>query len=179
MSKPIPYEVRRQVIRLKENGQGPSVIAETLGLSRSAVQKLLRLWQMNGESALQTRYSNCGKNAPQKFDLEIVAAIQRQRDSSRGGPFVYSLLVSQQPQKSIPHYRTIQRWWAKGKTGEGPVLPPRRRERWSKEPHETWQIDGKELIKLADGTETSWMNIADEATSTVLQTTVFSPEADG
>ena len=36
------------------------------------------------------------------------------------------------------------------------------KKKWSQTAHETWQIDGKERVKLGNGEEVSWMNIADE-----------------
>lgn len=180
MGKPIPHEVRRQIVRLREQGRSQTLIAEEVGYTLSAVKKLLKKHRQTGDSAYQTQYLNCGRNAPERFEEAIVAAVKGAAQSTRGGPMIYSLLVSQQPGKAIPHYRTMQRWWAKSKKGtQRPALPPRARERWATEPHHTWQIDGKEGIELSDKTQVSWMNIADEATSTVLQTTVFPPGAGG
>lgn len=47
-----------------------------------------------------------------------------------------------------------------------------KKKKWSKTAHETWQIDGKEQVALADGTQISWMNIGDEGTSAHLQASV-------
>jgi len=49
------------------------------------------------------------------------------------------------------------------------VLP---KKKWSREPHETWQLDGKEQVLLGDGTLVSWMNMGDEATGAHLKATV-------
>jgi len=38
------------------------------------------------------------------------------------------------------------------------------KKKWSWIPHERWQIDGKEQIKLKTGKQVSWMNVADEGT---------------
>lgn len=40
--------------------------------------------------------------------------------------------------------------------------------------HEIWQIDGKEQIKLSDGRKVSWMNCADEASSSHLKAKIYS-----
>lgn len=38
------------------------------------------------------------------------------------------------------------------------------KKKWSRTPHERWQIDGKEQVKLGNGVQISWMNVADEGT---------------
>jgi len=38
------------------------------------------------------------------------------------------------------------------------------KKKWSQIAHETWQVDGKERVKLGNGEEVSWMNIGDEGT---------------
>lgn len=38
------------------------------------------------------------------------------------------------------------------------------KKKWSQTPHERWQIDGKERIRLGNGSQVSWMNVADEGT---------------
>ena len=48
------------------------------------------------------------------------------------------------------------------------------KKKWSKTAHETWQIDGKEQVALENGEQVSWMNIADEGTSSHLKARVHS-----
>ena len=45
---------------------------------------------------------------------------------------------------------------------------------WTKEAHHTWQIDGKEGVRLQNKKQVSWMNIADEASSAHLKAFVHS-----
>ena len=45
----------------------------------------------------------------------------------------------------------------------------------AEKPHQTWQIDASEHIRLADGAEVCWLRILDEATGAVLRTDVFPP----
>jgi hypothetical protein len=98
----------------------------------------------------------------------------RRTQKSPSVPFINSVLASQNLSTKIPHYRTIQRWWAKiGEREQEKKQRNNPKVSWTKEPHHTWQIDGKEQITLSDGTQVCWMNIADEATSTALQTEVF------
>ena len=45
--------------------------------------------------------------------------------------------------------------------------PPRA---WAGEPHDTWQMDAKERVRLGDGTLVCWLRLADEASGAVLLT---------
>src|SRR5205814_1983882 len=40
-------------------------------------------------------------------------------------------------------------------------------------PHETWQIDAAELVRLRSGERVSWLRIVDECSGAVLWTVVF------
>lgn len=177
MSKPIPSEVRRQIVRLSKTGQDNPAIAREVGYSVGGVAKILRLHRQTGEAAFLNKYPNCGKSRLSGFSAPITEEVMRREAQSPGAPFVYSVLRSENRDKAVPHYRTIQRWWKKaGNRKNGQSAAKRPREPWTKEPHHTWQIDGKEQIGIATEERVSWMNVADEATSTALQTTVFSPQ---
>ncbi len=47
------------------------------------------------------------------------------------------------------------------------------KKKWSQHAHEVWQIDGKEQIQLGDGSQVSWISIADEATGAHLSAIVY------
>jgi hypothetical protein len=178
MSKQIPFDIRRQIISLVGQGKTQKSIAEEVGYTERGVRNIIHKFRKSGAAAYQTQYRNCGKNFPNRYDDSIITFIEAEANSERGAPYIYSVLVSKYPDKIIPHCRTIQRWWLKI-NGPKPrtTVAARSNERWTNEPHHTWQIDGKEQIKLSGDNHVSWMNVADEATSTELQVTVFPPEA--
>jgi len=42
-------------------------------------------------------------------------------------------------------------------------------------PHEVWQMDAAERIRLGSGQRVSWLRLLDECSGAVLQTTIFPP----
>lgn len=175
MGKPIPYDLRVKIIRDSEFGRSQSSIAAEIGYSKEAVKKILRQYRHKGEAALKADYSKCGKSARHHFSAEMEAEIMRRKDELPGAGYVNSVLQESQTAERIPSTRSIQRRWAKAGNPRSPKRSPQASNRWTKEVHHTWQIDGKEQMSLADGSQVSWVNIADEASSTVLHTEVFPP----
>lgn len=175
MGKPIPYDLRLKIVRDHNSGLSYSAIASEIGYSKDAVKKILRQFRQKGELALKADYSKCGKSPRRNFSDEIEAEILRRKDDLAGAGYVHSVLGESQGAHRIPSSRTIQRRWAKAGNPRTPRRRPQGSNTWTKEVHHTWQIDGKEQITLADGSQVSWVNIADEASSTALHTEVFPP----
>jgi len=178
MGKAIPYDIRVKIVRDYESGRTQKAIAEEIGYSKDAVKKLLRQHRQKGESALKADYSRCGKTARQHFSAQIEAEIMRRKDELPGAGYVYSVLKEAHPGERIPSARSIQRRWSRSSNPRAVKRRGQASNTWTKEVHHTWQIDGKEQIALRDGTRVSWVNIADEGSSTVLHTEVFPPGND-
>lgn len=180
MGNPIPYDVRVKIVRDSRSGQSHQCIADAVGYSKEGVKKILRQYREQGESALKPDYSPCGKKPRKHFPTEIEEEIARRRLGLAGGPFVHSVLRELHPEQRVPSVSAIQLRWKQG--GGRPQLPAKRERQpantWTREVHHTWQIDGKEQIVLGSGTQVSWGNIADEASSTALHTGVFPPQND-
>lgn len=173
MGKPIPYDLRIKIVRDYESGRSQSAIAAEIGYSRDGVKKILRQYRRKGESALKADYSNCGKTFRRHFSDEMEAEILRRKDELPGAGYVFSVLQETPGDERIPSMRTIQRRWAGAGNPRSTKARRQRSNTWTKEVHHTWQIDGKEQMTLADGSQVSWVNIADEASSTALHTEVF------
>lgn len=178
MGKAIPYDLRVKIVRDFESGRTQKAIAEEIGYSKEAVKKLLGQYRRKGEGALKADYSKCGKTSRRHFTDEIEAEIMRRRDMLPGAGYVFSVLCEAHPDERIPTSRTIQRRWAAAGNPRAVGRPGQGSNTWTKEVHHTWQIDGKEQMALADGSQVSWVNIADEASSTALHTEVFPPQDD-
>lgn len=178
MGKAISYEVRAKIIRDRQSGQTQRQIAESLACSLSVVKRLLRRHGKLGEAALPNSYSNCGKSGRRHFSDEMEAEVRRRKDELPGSGYVHAVLHERDPSDRVPSVRTIQRRWQALGNPRKKGRPPQSANTWTKEVHHTWQIDGKELVELADGSRVSWVNIADEASSTALRTEVFPPQND-
>lgn len=171
MAKPIPYDYRVRLIKLRQSGRTYSSIAKEFGISERSIQRLWKRYQIEGESALKTKYHQSGRRST--YSSIIRDKIAEIRDGDQGAPYVRSQLLMKNAEEEIPHERTIQRWWLKQGINR-PKGRPKSKSNWTEEPNHTWQIDGKEYIELAEEKEkVSWMKVADEATSSDLATRLF------
>jgi len=176
MTRAISYDRRVKILRDRALGKTIAVLAAENFCSTSAVKDLLNRQKEMGKACLVPAYVHCGKSSRAHFSPAVVEAVLAYRERSFGAPYVNSQLGLQFPQERIPDTRTIQRMWKKaGNPRSKSHQKTVRRGPWSKKAGETWQIDGKEQIELADGSQVSWLNVADEASSAALQTTVFPP----
>jgi hypothetical protein len=92
-----------------------------------------------------------------------------------GAGLIRLLLQQKWPTRQVPHERTLQRWFqAAGLQPARQRRPGSKRQRGSA-PHEVWEMDAKEHIKLASGHEVSWLLISDEKSGAQLDASVFPP----
>ena len=176
MGKAIPYDHRAKIVRERQSGRDRSDIARDLGCSVRAVDKIWAAFRKSGESALRTKYHNCGrrKNFP-----DVRRLIDAHRREGLGAPYLVSVLSEKHPGKKFPHERTVQYWWKDEGSNRPKGRPPKPREPFVHEVHHTWQIDGKEQMVLSGGGTATWLNIADEASGADLLCRVFPPEQSG
>jgi len=113
MGKPIPYETRVKIVARKKKGQTSKSIAAIFNLSLSGVNKIVRQYKKEGETAFQTRYANCGRASI--YTKEVRTEVATIRDNNQGAYYVRSKMV-QRGDSSIPSARTMQRWWVQAQT---------------------------------------------------------------
>lgn len=176
MAQSIPYDFRVKIIRDLQAGKSCGQIARECGCTQKAVRTFWRAHQSKGEEALKTGYHRCGRHSP--VTSEVKDLISSLRTGEQGAPFIVSVLMEKYPDKPIPHERTVQRWWKSKGANRPKGRKPRPKQPFSREVHHTWQMDGKEQIPLKSGQQVTWMNIADEASSSDLYAEVF-PPAEG
>lgn len=176
MPKPIPHDCRVKIVRDRQAGKTFREISKETGYSVSGVKKIWRHFRSQGQAGLALGYERCGRRS--SFDSSMHQLIDSIKDGDQGAPYIRSLLQHQHPNLDIPHERTIQRWWKARGTNRAKIIRRPQRGNWTKEVHHTWQIDGKEQIQLKTGEQVSWINVADEASSSALGTVVFPPVFD-
>lgn len=176
MASIIPMAIRQQVVRSFENKESVSSISRRLKISRNTVYKLLRRYKEQGQQGLQPRYHNCGKIRPDRTDL-IFRAVRcfKTWHPHWGAPKIHAELACLRPDLPLPMIRTINRWFHWNKQAKKPQTSlPKSDRYWSKDLHHSWQIDAKEAIQIADGSQQCWLNITDECSGTVVDPPVFS-----
>ena len=173
MPTPIPYDYRQKIVQMRKSGKTIEAIAECFPYSLRSLKRVCSRFEKEGEPSFKTKYHLGGCSSP--FGQTVRDKIAEVKDGEQGAPYVRSVLMEKHPDMAVPHERTIQRHW-KSKGSNRPKGRPKQKSEWTKEPNHTWQIDGKGYIQLGSGEQVSWMNIADEATSSDLQARLFPPE---
>lgn len=176
MPAPLPFPLRRQIVQRHQQGETLTAIAQQLQVPPSTVRDWWRRFRDHGEAGLQTHYARCGPKQP-KAGLAIhEAALTLKRQHPQWGAGLIRLQLAEQfPGQKLPQVRAIQRWFhAAGLQPARAKRPPMERQR-GKEPHEVWEIDAKERMRLADGSGTSVLTVTDEASGALLGATPFPP----
>ena len=176
MPRALPQPCREQIIQRWQQGHPLVQIARELRVPYRTVRDRCRRYRREGAAALTPRYDRCARPGP-RFPAEVVErALALKREHPRwGGGLIRLQLAQAFPDQPLPAPRTVQAWWARA--GLQPVRaqrPPVRRDR-AQQPHEVWEIDAKERMRLADGSGTSVLTVTDEATGALLGLVAFPP----
>jgi len=176
MPRAIPYPIRQDIIQRHQAGHSLAAIAQELQLSYRTVRTFWRRYCASGDAGLQPSYARCG---PQQraFPPNLQHAARTfKRDHPRWGAGLIQLQLRKQfPSQPLPSWRTLQRWWQQD--GLQPArrrAPPVARMR-GQQPHEVWELDAKERIRLQDGSWSSVVSVVDEASGALLAARPFPP----
>lgn len=176
MPRPVPVPIRTLIWQRSQRGQSAAAIAQDLSLPPRTVRHLVQQFHRRGEDALLPRYAPPTGATDAAREAALQAALALRRPHPRwGAPLIRSLVLRDHPAAALPAVRTLQRLFRRHGLARPPrsELPPAPRQR-AVRPHEVWQMDASEAIRLATGQEVSWLRIVDEFTGAVLLTRVFS-----
>jgi transposase len=179
MPQATPVPIRQKIVMRHEAGESLAQIASEMKLSYDTVRGIWRRYRDRGEKGLKPDYDQCGQKGPRAPKLVHRAAIWLKRAHPKWGATLIKLLIEDKwPTLPVPHERTLQRWFR----AAGVNRRARRRlvgqnHARGKEVHEVWQMDAKEQIELADGSEVSWLTLSDEKSGAVIAGEVFFPGA--
>jgi hypothetical protein len=175
MPRALAVPVRQVVRRRWQAGQGTSDIAAALALAVRTVRHLIYRLQLFGDAALTPDYVHCGRPVSRTRNQLYEAAVQLRRSHPTwGAGLIRVLLHEQRPRRRLPAERTLQRWFRQAGLAPAPAgrRPPAPRQR-AQRPHEIWQMDATEEVRLQAGQAICWLRISDEYTGAVLHTKVF------
>ena len=173
--RPLPTPLRQAIWRRFQAGQDVATITEALGLEPRTVRRLVGRFRQAGPAAVAPSYDRCGSLTPKPAESLVRAAVGlRQEHPTWGAGLIRVMLHRGRPDQALPAVRTLQRWFERAglspaPPGRRPAADPRRARR----PHEVWQMDAAERVKLRTGQLISWLRIADECSGAVLLTAVF------
>ena len=177
MPTPVPMAIREQIIRLHGSSHSISSLSRRFEVSRRTIHTFINRFNSDGESGLKPHYKNCGKKRPGADDF-VYRAVRclKSWHPSWGGEKIHAEISLARPELELPSVRTFYRWFSWNEQSRAKTKLPKPERPWAKRLHEGWQIDAKEQITTLDGQPQTWLNIVDEASSTVIDPPVFPPE---
>lgn len=175
MPAPIPIPVRQKILERWRKGESVASLAEELQLSLRTVRHLVHRFAQRGKEAVAPDYSDCAtKKLPTDSAVFQKALEMRRLHPSWGGGLIRVLL--QEANEESPSERTLQRWFRRH---ELTPAPAGRRTASSTQraaqPHDVWQMDAVEQLRLGSGQKVSWLRLVDECSGAVLDTAIFPP----
>jgi transposase len=172
MPAPIPTPVRQAIFQRSRNGASVATLAEEFELSERTVRHLVRRFDERGQSGLVPDYLRCATKsaAPDSAVRQKALQLRAQHPGWGGG------VLLQEELGTCPCERTLQRWFRQAALTPAPAgRRPACDQTRARQPHEVWQMDAAERMRLASGAQVSWLRIADECSGAVLQTRIFPP----
>jgi hypothetical protein len=177
MSRAIPQPEREEIVRRRQAGQSLSDIAEEMRLKYRTVQNLWGRFQKCGTAELGPDYAGCGPQGP-RYDRSLYhAAVTLKEEHRRWGAGLIRLRLARQfPGQDLPAVRTLQSWFRQEQLQPMRGAKPSARCPRAQVCHAVWQMDGKEQIRLGDGSESVVFSLLDEASGAALSAALFPPE---
>ena len=151
-------------------------MAQRFELSVRTVQRLFARFAQHGQQAIAPDYNACGQQQPQRTPKPTIRELcQIRRCHPRWGSEMIRLELAESTD-TLPSARTIRRHLhqaglqgatAGRKAASSPLVPR------ACQPHQGWQIDACEDLRLRTGKRVSWLRVVDECSGAFLQTVVF------
>lgn len=178
MGRALAVPLREEIVKRHQRGETLAETAKQLRLSFYTVRKIWRRFRDRGPPGLKPDYDRCGPSGPWSDGRIHRAALWlKRRHPAWGAPYIGLLLKQKWPDRVVPDARGLQRWFRVS------GLQPRRLRKTlqnrarGRTPHEVWQVDATEHHRLANGTQASWLTVADEHSGAILAAPVFPPRA--
>ncbi len=143
--------------------------------SARTVRQLLRHFGEQLER-LEPAYQPGPGQPADRHPLYAQALALRQQHPSWGAGYIRVRLAGAADAAVLPSERTLQRWFRQqhqppAAPGRRPSTPTSR----ATAPHDTWQMDAVEQLRLGSGQGVCWLRLVDEYSGAFLGTTVFPP----
>ena len=176
MPSPIPVPVRQAIFKRWQKGESLSRLAEDFKIPVRTIRNLVRRFSQRGQEGLEPDYGRCATRTLPTDSESYQKAMELRRQHPKWGSGLIRIFLQKQHSVGCPSERTLQRWFRQATM---PEAPPGRRpagnDHRAQRPHEVWQMDAVEQLRLGSGHRVSWLRVVDECSGAVLQTTIFPP----
>ena len=175
MPAPIPAPVRQKILVRWTKGESVARLADEFQLSARTVRHLVHRFAQRGQEAVAPDYGACAtKKLPTDSPVFQKALEMRRQHPTWGGGLIRVLL--READEESPSERTLQRWFQRHELSPAPVgRRPTSSAQRATQPHDVWQMDAVDQLRLGSGQKVSWLRLVDECSGAVLQTVIFPP----
>lgn len=183
MSQSITTPLRLEIVKTRQEEKlSYRAIADRYKVSYNTVRTICQTYEERGASALVPDYSNCGRivDATAEKAYRLVRLVSHFH-SHWGVPYILTRIevdFPDLPLQSIRHYQRRLKAQRPVDKIPPPTIPREDIVNDVRQPHDEWQIDAKEQIKLASGKEVCYLNITDTKTHALLKAKTFPPRID-
>jgi len=176
MTRVIPVPIRREIVERHQQGETLNEIAQALQLSYWGVRKIWRQYRKEPTGGLSIGYGNSGRHG-QRYSRKIYRCAMwlKRRHPSWGASFIRVILNERYGNESLPHPRTLQRWFRAQHLSVPRTHHPVTERVRAQVVHQIWQLDATSHQRLADGTPASWISLVDEHSGALLSSRAFPP----
>jgi hypothetical protein len=151
-------------------------VALEFAIPLRTVQRLFARFACRGNTGVAPDYGRCGQHQPGQTSAALVEQLcQARRDHPRWGSEMIRLEL-QGRHSPLPCARTIRRHLRSAGLQPAPAGHPRSGSPWiprAERPHQRWQIDASEGLRLKSRRACCWLRVVDECSGAYLQTLVF------
>jgi hypothetical protein len=174
MPSPIPQPIREAIICRVRRNQDAATIARALHLCPRTVRHLIRRFQQQPD-AIEPSYRPGPGRPKDSQSLHDRAVALREEHPTWGAGYI-RVRMGAADLRSVPSERTLQRWFRQER--QPPSSPGRRPTAEGgrgTHPHQGWQMDAVEQLRLGSKQGVCWLRFVDEYSGAFLSTTVFPP----
>lgn len=164
---------RLQAVELYRTGLKMSVISAQLGVCYDTIRQWIKRYKLEGESALALRYANCGRPVLLDATIKQEALRLKELHPQWGAGFIRHHLGDQLPDIRLPQIRRLQQWFQAAGLQVRKTRLPSKPPDWAGRPFDRVQVDAKERLQTADGTECCYLTFTDEHSGSVLDAFIF------
>ena len=141
------------------------------------MQRLFARFEQRGDDGIAPDYHLCGTNQVAQTDTNLVEEIcETRREHARWGAEMIRLDL-QESHAHVPCSRTLRRHLRKAGLNPAPAgRPPVARTEQvprAERPHQGWQTDASEELRLKGNKRACWLRVVDECSGAFLKTIVF------
>jgi hypothetical protein len=180
MANSINLATREKLVELQEQGMSMRQISFQEKISYDAVKRLISRYKAEGSKGLIPKYSQCGLKRSYESECSYrLVRFYKHYHPQWGVEYILMKIRDKYPQLPLCVSRVYERRLKSANKltiVKNPPLQYAYQVEESRQPHDTWQVDAKELLQTLEGQVACYLSVTDEKTGCLLEAKVFPPQ---